>query len=111
MNGVFDNKSNRIYNNIKPNYDVDDGVDNVVCNSNCEGCSYKDIQLNRCLFETCIMKQFPFSIPFHSKFTNRCKLCERTITHTYDDVNHPFVDTNPICNSCLKKLKKLLELG
>ena len=76
MNGVFDNTSNKKYDEIKPNYDVEDGVDTIKCEEGeCDGCSYKDIKLNRCLFETCILSQFPFSIPYHAVFTNACKIC------------------------------------
>ena len=30
------------------------------------------------------------------------------MVHIYDDFNHPFIDTNPICDTCLDKLKNLL---
>lgn len=109
MNGVFDNTSNKKYDEIKPNYDVEDGVDTIKCEEGeCDGCLYKDIKLNRCLFETCILSQFPFSISYHTVFTNACKICGQEIVHIYDDFIHPFIDTNPICDTCLGKLKNLL---
>lgn len=106
VNGVFDNLSNKQYNDAIPNYDNDDGVDNVKCE--CQNCFYIDIDKKRCLFETCILNQFPFSIPFHNKFTRKCKICDNKFTIEFSEEQHPFTDMPVICDSCALKLKILL---
>lgn len=106
MNGVFDNTSNKQYNNAKPNYDVNDGIDNVKCDN--EGCKYRDVELGRCLFETCIYNQFPLSIPYHESFKCKCKFCDSVIELHFDDIHHPF-DSFSICDSCMNKLSNLIK--
>ena len=78
--GIFDSISNKRYNDAIPNYDNDDGVDIVECTQECKNCSYKDCIQDRCLFETCMKKITPFSIPFHTKFYTKCKICDFYIT-------------------------------
>ena len=111
--GVFDNNlSNKKYNDAKPNYDIDDGVDSVKCESNdCTNCRFRDIKDNRCLFETCILKVFPFSIPYHTEFNYRCSVCEKECVRVYDDNTvHPLLHNTQICDNCLRKLRKLINL-
>lgn len=106
INGVFDNTSNKQYNDAIPNYDIEDGVDNIKCEYN--ECCYRDIDKERCIFETCIHSQFPFSIDFHTKFTRKCKICGDKFTIEFSEGQHPFADMSNICDSCIKKLKTLL---
>lgn len=106
INGVFDNTSNKQYNDAIPKYDVEDGIDNVKCD--CENCSYRDIEKERCLFETCIKIQFPFSIDFHTKFTRKCKICDKKFTIEFEQEQHPFMDMPIMCDSCMEKLKTIL---
>lgn len=107
MNGIFDTTSNRTYNNAKPNYDPEDGIDVVECH--CE-CSFKDIDKDACLFETCVLNQFPLSIPFHSHMTRKCQICDSKFTVTFKEYQHPFVNMSVICEQCKNKLKSLLQL-
>ena len=57
--GVFDSGSNKKYNDAISNYDKEDGIDIVKCSNECLNCKYRDITLDRCLFETCIKKLYP----------------------------------------------------
>lgn len=106
VNGVFDSTSNRKYNDAIPNIDTEDGIDNVKCD--CIKCCYRDVDKKRCLFETCIYNQFPFSIDFHPKFTTQCKICGRNFTIEFTEGQHPLSDIPIMCNSCIEKLKTLL---
>ena len=106
INGVFDNTSNKQYNDSIPKYDAEDGIDNVKCE--CNGCCYRDIDKERCLFETCIYNQFPFSVNFHTKFTRECKICGNKFTVEFSEEQHPFVDMSTMCDSCTEKLKTIL---
>jgi hypothetical protein len=106
--GVFDNESNRKFNDAKPNYS-EDGVDIVDCDKEC---IYKDISKNRCTFETCIIKQHPFNINHHKHTTTKCIICEDNIDVEFDDFNIPFGIAavsliNPICDKCKKKIRRL----
>lgn len=107
--GVFDSGSNKKYNDAISNYDQEDGIDIVKCNSECLNCRYRDIALDRCLFETCVKKLYPVSVPFHTKFTIRCKLCNAKIEMSFEDGQHPFTDIPSICKVCIIKLKDLLN--
>lgn len=105
--GVFDSTSNKKYNNAKPNYDIDDGVDNHKCDQ--VGCCYRDTHHERCLFETCIYNQHPFSIPYHSKFTRNCKFCDKPFTVEYgDDSQSPLTEIPCMCEGCFNKLRLLI---
>lgn len=104
--GAFDNTSNKKYNNAIPNYDEEDGIDSVKCNN--DECPYRDVKLDRCLFEICIQTVFPLSIPFHEKFTCKCKLCDNEMEIHFDNMLHPF-DASRICDDCILKLKNLVK--
>lgn len=107
--GVFDNTSNRKYNDAQANYDIDDGVDIVTCDSDCKECRFKDTKLNRCVFETCIKNQFPYSVPFHTTHTKKCIFCNEEYTVEYGENDHPLL-TEPVnmCESCRAKLSNLI---
>lgn len=107
INGVFDNKANKKYNDALPDYDVEDCVDNVKCDNDC--CPYRDIDRKRCLFETCILNQFPISIPYHTKFTCKCKICNKSFNIEFQDYQHPLFDIPFICDKCISKLKALIN--
>lgn len=102
--GVFDNNSNKKYDNALPNYDVDDGVDIVPCE---EDCPYKDLIKNRCIYETCIQKVHPFSLRYHSKTTLGCWICEKPFEIELGDYSFtaPFL---PVCPDCRKAIKELV---
>lgn len=111
--GIFDdNISNRKYNDAKPNYDVDDYVDIFLCDETCLGCKYMDTKLNRCLFETCILQEYPLSISYHSKFTRNCIACGNEFTRTFDyeKFENPFrYDNIQFCDKCWNNLLKLIR--
>lgn len=104
--GVFDsNQSNKKYNDAKPNFDVDDGVDIETCTDNCK---FRDEERNRCVFETCIFKQFPFSIPYHDTVTKTCESCGEKFTVNFDDTVHPYTRlVFCLCDKCMNNLTKL----
>lgn len=106
--GIFDSISNKRYNDAIPNYDNDDGVDIVECTQECKDCSYKDCVQDRCLFETCMKKITPFSIPLHTKFHTKCKFCNEEIEVIFKEGQHPFIDMPVLCEDCINKLKKLI---
>lgn len=109
--GVFDNTSNRKYNNAKPNYDIDDGVDIVTCDFEaCKNCKFRDIKFNRCVFETCILNQFPYSIPFHNTQTRNCIICDNEFTIEFNESEyHPLLsDSITVCDKCKSKLRNLI---
>lgn len=104
--GIFDNLNNKKYNDAIPNY-AEDGIDIVKCES--PGCKYEDVITGRCLFETCIYKQHPFSIPYHIVHTSKCEICNENIIHVYDDDNcHPLIEFSTLCDNCREKLRKLI---
>lgn len=105
MKGVFDNKNNREYNDIKPNLDPEDGIDIVKCEYDCP---CKDVELNRCLYETCIYKIKYNNVKHHKKFTHVCSICREKTTHIYDDIGpRGFIDMT-ICKNCINKLREWL---
>lgn len=108
--GVFDsNQSNRRYNDAIPNYDVDDGVDIVECS---EDCPYRDEDRGICTFETCIINQHPFSMPYHSKVTKTCDICGEKKTIQLDEFASPIVMlTNFMCDDCKAKLRNIINEG
>lgn len=107
MNGVFDTNSDKEYAEIKSN-PAEDGIETVRCDNG--NCKYNDIERNRCLFETCILNQFPLSIPYHPVFTGRCKICEDKIEYYFDDnTTHPFADFTTVCDKCISKIRKLIK--
>lgn len=103
--GMFDNTANRQYNNAIPNLSPEDGIDILKCNK--EECKYNDIEKHTCVFETCIFKQFPLSVPFHKELTTRCDICGSPITHIFDDCSNPLLMDN-MCVICKNKLRELL---
>lgn len=106
--GIFDsNQSNKKYNNAIPNYDVDDNVDIVPCT---EDCPYKDDEKQRCVFETCILNQFPLSIPFHTSVTKICDVCGEKYVITFGETDHPFKRMALcLCDNCMSKAIKLIR--
>ena len=105
--GVFDNnQANKKYNDATPNYDVDDGVDIVPCNENCR---FKDEEKNRCVFETCILNQYPFSIPFHQTITKTCDVCGNKYTIKFDDTDYPMRRLwLGLCDNCIGNIKSII---
>ena len=106
--GVYDSTLKK-YNDATPNYDKEDGVDIVKYTDDCKNCKYADTVQDRCLFETCIRKLYPISIPFHTRFYTKCKLCNSTMCIVFSDGQHPFTDIPNICDKCESKLKKLIN--
>jgi hypothetical protein len=112
MKGIFDNTSNKQYNDAVPNYDANDGIDSVKCDNT--ECMFRDTELGRCLFEVCIHNQFPYSIPFHQTFTTKCRICNGDMKYEFEDTitHHPLIslDVN-ICDKCISKLKSIVLSG
>jgi len=105
--GVFDsNQANKKYNNAIPNYDVDDGVDIVPCEENC---LYRDESKKRCVFETCLLKQFPVSTPHHANMTKTCDCCRRQYIIEFNDNESPIIKLSTVCNNCNEKLYNLIR--
>ena len=106
--GVFDsNQANKKYNNVIPNYDVDDGVDIVPCTENC---AFRDEDKGRCVFETCILNQFPLSIPYHTSITKTCEICRNKFTITFGEVDNPMRKLClMMCDTCRENLFKLIR--
>ena len=105
--GVFDsNQANKKYNNAIPNYDVDDGVDIVPCEENC---LYRDESKKRCVFETCLLKQFPVSTPHHANMTKTCDCCRRQYIIEFNDNESPIIKLSTVCNDCNEKLYNLIR--
>lgn len=108
--GVFDsNQSNKKYNDATPNYDVNDGVDIVPCSEN--GCRFRDVEKGICVFETCIYKQFPLSIPYHDKMTKVCKSCGEKYVLEFNDFINPLCSELPLCPKCENTLFNLIKSG
>ena len=105
MNGVFDQLSNKKYDDVTPNPAPEDGVDIEKCLN--EECRYNDIEKHRCVFETCILKQFPLTIPYHKEFTNKCKICGTVVTHIYDEFSNPLL-TDTVCPTCYHLIRKMI---
>ena len=104
--GTFDRTLCK-YNDAIPHFG-EDGVDIVKCDD--LTCCYRDTKTKSCLFETCIVKNNPYAIPFHSLFTHKCKICDNE--YTIDTTKtQPLVSTieYEMCPVCIEKLKKLLR--
>jgi hypothetical protein len=107
--GLFDN-NNQKFNDAIPNYDVDDGVDIVKCDSDCEGCKWRDVIKDRCLFETCLNNQFPCSISCHSVFHFNCEICDTLVRRDTSKINPMFPTLKmSMCDICISKLKKMVN--
>ena len=106
--GVFDaGQSNRKYNNAKPNYDVDDGVDIIFCDADCP---YRDEAMNRCTFEACVLNQFPLSIPYHTSITTTCEICNEKFVITFEEIDDPYRKLAfRMCDKCKNKLISLIR--
>lgn len=107
--GKFDNRILTTSSNGNANMNLaDDGIDTVSCKENC---IYRDTVLNRCLFETCIAKTYPISIPMHQQFTHNCEICGEE--YTIEDTNKLSIFTHSmqykLCSKCQKKLKDLVR--
>ena len=88
---------------VKPHY-AEDGIDVVKCDV--DKCMYRDSS-GRCLFETCVAKNYPYCVSYHKTFTHKCKLCNKDYTIEDTDV------TPPINNilACFDKIKTLILGG
>ena len=106
--GMFDDaQTQKKYNDAQPNYDKEDGIDNVECTKNC---TYRDVKKNRCLYETCILKQGTRGIPSHKSMTKKCKCCgqEYNFDVSEDDCTFNRLSLG-ICDKCSKKLMKMID--
>lgn len=118
--GMFDdNTSNRKYNDAIPNYDTEDGVDIVRCDASKQlYCVFRDINKHRCLFETCILEQAPYTVKHHKSITFKCPICDDITTKVFKAgvKNHPLVSPPIICEKCqqvlfefIKRLREMQE--
>jgi hypothetical protein len=104
--GVFDNESNRKFNDAKPNY-AEDGIDIVDCDKECV---YRDVSKNRCTFETCVLKHYPYTIEYHSHTTVKCMICEENIEIDLSDFSVPHIALlAPICDKCRQRIRGLIN--
>ena len=106
--GMFDDaQTQKKYNDAIPNYDKEDGIDNVECTKDC---TYRDVKKNRCLYETCILKQGTRNIPSHKSMTKTCKSCGKDFEFEVNDSDDTYNRLALcICDKCSGKLMKMID--
>lgn len=91
---------------VKPHY-AEDGIDVVKCDV--DKCMYRDSS-GRCLFETCVAKNYPYCVSYHKTFTHKCKLCNKDYTIENTDVTPPInnILEYMFCPNCISRMSKII---
>ncbi len=67
-----------------------------------QGCQYKDVSTNKCLYETCLFEELPPTQ--QSSISDNCWVCGAKIS-----INGKAFDNNRLCPTCQAKLIELIQ--
>jgi len=103
--GMFDNKSNKQFNNAISNY-ADDKIDIVKCDKDC---LFRDTENSRCIYETCILKYYSKPL-FHRTLTIKCPICGNEYKKELTEFESPILALIfPLCDTCKLRLKEIVN--